>query len=975
MNKLTVVLSVFIVLLISVSTASAFEDTFQNHPGDTLTGGDMWTSETYYAGSATIVNTPYSDTKAAQVSASYSAPGYGWAWAKTNICSCSNYWSFSVVGFSGDTGYTCVTFRFFDSDNVFLGSSSDMDVYLASYHSSDHWEMLRSGDTFGLYINGVYKGNLGGTYSSMPCYMRIRYSSGASAGSITFDDFSNYGSIVGTWEHDTEIIRNWDNPESSAPTEFHASYAWADTIGYEEHNPPADSLITKHFRTGEVINVTNLSSSEPSEIIEYNVSTLLYHEDHDDDKYGLYLQELRQGGLTLAYDHFFYNFDHYQQESGSVDFDKEVYVAGEIAKLTTHLSSPSFADYSYYCYVQDSESQIKEQWTLVAIDETHNSDTIGYDSGVYYVILTAKDKSTSFQYDLDWDVMNINEEILVRGVTYNTETESVLGSVPVKLKQGLQYYNDTSNSSTGEYNVTPLSKDITTEVNASKTNYVHSNFTFVPLVNGVYEIDLFLLPDESHITHSGTSIGGLVREIPFNQEVSSATVHIWNDTWSDFTTTNSMGYYKFDNLVNDSGYNLNATAAGHTSSENEEVTTGAVNSYTYHYITLPRLFDLTVKARHVSTHDLISEFTAGFNDGEITTKTTNGTVRFDVPYGIWKVEAYADNFYGSYNYVYIANTASTTLYLTPMEEEGGMGTYYAPPHLVEFRVVDIWGVPLRDINVNATGFETTLVNLTWLQKLFGYSSEIEVYNTTMEGTTDYSGAISFMMVETIKYKMTFINASQNISAYREIYPKDDRYIVTIGEVPTQKIAYWITSEQNNTANTGNITLHYSDYNTPVKTNWVNFSVYYLENNSLVFSHNFTTINETNENTSINLNASYSYKVKCVADHDDFGEFKWYITVIFVVPEKSKLPVVQTMKDSLEDWQLQTFSIFVIILFALIFGGGSQGVAGMVVSFTAIGFHLFGMMPLVPTVAGAVVYPLLAVMAIVNLLGERREEPA
>ena len=310
------------------------------------------------------------------------------------------------------------------------------------------------------------------------------------------------------------------------------------------------------------------------------------------------------------------------------------------------------------------------------------------------------------------------------------------------------------------------------------------------------------------------------------------------------------------------------------------------------------------------------------------------------------------------------------IYLEP-ESEAGVGTYYPPPHLVEFRVVDVWGVPLSDITINATGYETTVGDLTWWQNLFGFSAEVEVYNSTMEGTTDSAGHISFFMVETIKYKMYFTNASQNISAYREIYPKDDRYTITIGEVPAQKIAYWITTEQNNTANTGNITLHYSDYNSPVKTNWVNFSIYYLDNNTLAYTHNFTTINETNENTSIDLNATYSYKVKCVADHDDFGVFTWYVTVIFILPEKPKLPVVQTLKDSLEGWQLQTFSMFVIILFALIFGAYSSGVGGMVVSFMAIGFHLFGMMPLVPVLAGVVIYPLIAVMAIVNLLGEQR----
>jgi len=392
-------------------------------------------------------------------------------------------------------------------------------------------------------------------------------------------------------------------------------------------------------------------------------------------------------------------------------------------------------------------------------------------------------------------------------------------------------------------------------------------------------------------------------------------------------------------------------------------------SYEIHNVDLDPILSLGVIAK-TTNEEIIASFIATLDSTSLNTTSGEELVFTDLHYGMHELTVTSEGYFPYQRSIYLDSNTNITAY---MQEgaEGGAGVYYPPPHLVEFRVVDVWGIPLSDITVNATGYETTVVNLTWFQKLFGFNEEVEVYNSTMEGTTDSIGHISFFMVETIKYKMWFTNASQNISAYREIYPKDERYTITIGEIPTQKIAYWITSEQNDTANTGNVTLHYSDYNSPVKTNWVNFSIYYLDNDTLAYTYNFTTINETNENTSINLNASYSYKIKCIADHDDFGVFTWYVTVVFIMPEKPKLPVVQILKDSLEDWQLQTFSLFVIILFALIFGAYSSGVGGMVVSFTAIGFHLFGMMPLVPALAGAVVYPLIAVMAIINLLSEQK----
>ena len=379
-------------------------------------------------------------------------------------------------------------------------------------------------------------------------------------------------------------------------------------------------------------------------------------------------------------------------------------------------------------------------------------------------------------------------------------------------------------------------------------------------------------------------------------------------------------------------------------------------------------YTLTVKARDITTGSDINHFIAELSTGEVRETVYGETTFTCLESGYYEVTVSASQYEHRQETVILDQNKTVIVYLLKLSEP----EYFLPTkHLVEFQVVSIWGVPLSNVNVTALGYETTMTNLTWLDKWFGYSPEVEIYNSTMTGLTDSNGALSFMMVETIKYKMWFTNTSQNISAYREIYPKDERYVITIGEIPTQKIAYWITTAQNNTANTANITLHYSDYNSPVKTNWVNFSIYYLDNDTLAYTYNITSISETNENTSINLNASYSYKVKCVADHDDFGVFEWYVTVVFIMPEKPKLPVVQTLKNSLEDWQLQTFSLFVIILFALIFGAYSSGVGGMAVSFMAIGFHLFGMMPLVPTLAGAVIYPLIIVMAILNLLSEQK----
>ena len=450
--------------------------------------------------------------------------------------------------------------------------------------------------------------------------------------------------------------------------------------------------------------------------------------------------------------------------------------------------------------------------------------------------------------------------------------------------------------------------------------------------------------------------------------------------WTGLSGTDGWNYFELwipdasgsANLSDIVKFEVNATGSGEIVILFDEIRTFEPAT-DFVFLTLYGFFTLTISAKNIDTAESIMSFTATL-DGAETEGTTTGVVSFtQVVGGLHTVYVSAEGYYGGTGSPFVWHNMTYAVYLLSTEVSenvtGGAGVYYPPPHLVEFRVVDIWGVPLSNIAVNATGYETTVVNLTWWQKLFGFSSEIEVYNSTATGTTDSAGHISFFMVETIKYKMWFTNASQNVSAYREVYPKDDRYTITTGTIPEQRIAYWITTEQNNSANSGNISIHYCDYNTPnVKTNWVNFSVYYADNASLIFSHNFTSPTDVNENTSIDLNASFVYKVKIVADHDDFGEIKSYSTVVFVMPEKPKFPI-----EGLNDWQITMFGMFLIIFAALIFGAVSSGVGGLVVTFMSAAFYYFGFLPLIPKAAAYVIFPLIIIVAVINKISEQRAE--
>lgn len=638
------------------------------------------------------------------------------------------------------------------------------------------------------------------------------------------------------------------------------------------------------------------------------------------------------------------------------------------------------SDYQYKLYINKSVSENvvgNSMWTVYNTQDFILQETTLTTTNQNLTVMKNKIPITITAID---NYGNTYTDTLPHGYTYDfatsegfiynamngTPIDSATASFesPTTTKTGLS-------NATGYYLAIGIETSTITECNASKSGYSHAPFYFTFPSAQNYNIDFPMMPS-ANATYLNASIAGVVTSLPYNEPIEDAVVQIANASWNDSTLTTSTGYYFFDGLSADT-YTLNASKGSSYDASSNEDETIATDEYRVHSFILNPNLDLTVTVKDLSTSALIQNGSVVVNS--ITEILSGGQATFtNLDPGTYEVNAESTGYYPAVVEKYVDDFGeTTTIYLTASTgvEESGAGAQY-PPHKVEFRVIDIWGLPLTDITVTASGTETTVANQTWWEKWLGINPSVDVYNETMTGTTDSAGHISFLMVETVKYQMTFVNASQNISATHEIYPKDDRYTITIGEIPSQKLAYWVTSEQNNTDNTGNLTLHYIDYNDPVKTNWVNFSVYFLDNDTLAYTHNFTSIIDTNENTTTNLNASYIYKIRCVADHDDFGVFAWFVTVGFIMPDMPKLPVVQDLTDELDDWQVTIIGMFILIVFAFIFGAVSSGVGGMVIAFMSSAFYYFGLLPLISSTAAHVIFPLIIVIAILNLMITQKE---
>jgi hypothetical protein len=343
---------------------------------------------------------------------------------------------------------------------------------------------------------------------------------------------------------------------------------------------------------------------------------------------------------------------------------------------------------------------------------------------------------------------------------------------------------------------------------------------------------------------------------------------------------------------------------------------------TYHNFEMSAFYNLTVHCKDYETHNTIVSFTAVFDETNVES-TTDGTVVFhNITYGVYRLEAASAGYYTGVEYVFMGQDTTETVYLIQMTNTtGGVGTYYPPPHLVEFRVQNIWGHPYSNVIVTITASETTMSTWDWLTTVFGFAGDpaSEIENSTMNGTTDDYGDISFLMVETIKYRVTAVNTTQGINVTKWIYPKDDHYVIIVGGV----LEWWgegteemmnLTIDISTTIlddTHANITVVYSDSSGNTEELWIylNTTANYTER-SCLDSYNVSGTSVVTHNFTVSPYSGRSYFVNVVAQHPSFGTKVWSFAVKF--------------KGLLIDLGLP-YSVYPFLAFALlIFMGGLFG---------------------------------------------------
>lgn len=610
----------------------------------------------------------------------------------------------------------------------------------------------------------------------------------------------------------------------------------------------------------------------------------------------------------------------------SATFDRTRYLSTETATVSTHIKdyTPASKTYSLRLYKFEGGvlGDLADTWPIASADTTINIDVSDYEPGNYIVYLY--ETYAGIGTVLAYDTSEFSYTVGYYGKTYNAESGAALSSVSVSLVQGALSDTDTSDAS-GNYDVSGFITGTPITVSASKAGYTHESITLTPLNTLNYNTNLYLLPTSP--SHTGTAIAGIVTDAGTGMAVSGATVSLAGAT-TRTTTTSATGYYRFDSVTAGTHYVKAQKGDVVSSNETVDVSVGAIEIQN---LQLQQGYTVTVTVRDTvganvegATVSLIQGGTTEYTG----TSDADGKVAFTgVTSGTYTLYSAKDGTSASQTLI-VDGDETVTITILSSGSVGGVGQQY-PPHNVQFSVKNFWLYPVEGVTVTVAPIETT-GEVSWLEDWLGLGEAVDVLGTTMTGTTGSDGSITFMMIQNVKYRMTFYKEGIIDTSY-DLTPQDSYYDVLTWNIGVD-LNPWLPGGSNQyeivrvnittqeiDSDTARIYVEYND--AALSTSTLSITV---ENSTGTTLDTYTASpkNYVNRTFSVEDYSGETYTVRINATHGDFGEIKRTYNVAFG-GRFVEIP-------GFPDWAYLYLAMGILILIGMIFGASSAEEGGLVI---------------------------------------------
>jgi len=860
MNSKIVLLILAVVAAISLTyPVDAFEETFQWYPDGVFTsnwvgGGSIIDAGTYnrqHSQSASIGGAPYSSSN----------------YVQSKYVFDSNYIAFKMVTCSGsastgnDAAYGQVIL--YDTDGVAILTYTICSRSTATANSN--FEFLRDIGTsqVQLKINSVSQGNVGTSsknigYIKFYTYAYMYWVTSSASVTLTVDDITTTGYISGIGVETPYHSQNELNlkPMSSSflmktipQADFDSSYF--DIIWQKA----ASNGTLQTLYSTRVKNVSESVYSGVKYLNRYNNLTA------NDTNYGLYFERLTKNDVIQSSDYFFLVP---AGTTNTITSDATATI-GQQEIISYSIGAPDFAGSSYTINVYSYNALVVSLPIATgAATGTVTWDTAGNSAGLYFITLS---KTTSgIQTDLAYTITTLVSTLLIRGTVYDAVNATPLSGVNINFSQGTTWYNTTSNGN-GSYNLSGLTVALLTRINASKSTWMHNNYSFTPLAPQMYTINLYLISTGFNCSiaagggnSTNTCINGMVENNPYHQAVGGAAVFLGNGSYFANTTSNTTtGYYQFLNLSDDNlTYVVNATKSGFMNSQDYNVTT--INQTDVQQIILmSEIYTLTIQAQDASNTNTLLDFLLLFNLANYNTTVGQITIS-NLVYGQYPAIVSATDYISSSQTILMDSTKTVTFLLTPISAAQASTIFKTLPHDVAFIVQDLAFNKKSGVSVTAQGYNTTVGSWTWLADLIGIDFDlIPINNMSMIGITGTDGSIDFKMDGSIYYILTFSGGNISNTTWRGYPTKYEYYIIvptTLYGTFTNNVDQFSTMITTVSSKTINSTHAYINASHNDSMNQTSSIIIYLNKSIVGDPNNQTNLQIKNGGTNATYNASF-----------------------------------------------------------------------------------------------------------------------
>jgi len=475
-------------------------------------------------------------------------------------------------------------------------------------------------------------------------------------------------------------------------------------------------------------------------------------------------------------------------DPGYIEFDRSIYATSDTAVVTSNVPDVFWdtLTYTYSAHIYRSTDLVTPvtSWTVSTQEQVENVDMEEFGAGLYYVYLYMHEISGGTSYLIDSDSATSYSAFILSGYTYDGPAGTILEGTSITATQSGTPHTNTS-LETGYYEFDPMSIGTAISILATKTGYTNYSESITPLAAVRVVKNISLVPDDIGeywtFADNGAACGGFVFVAPYNATATGANVTLSNGTWSSSQIMGPEGWYFFDKLSEET-YDFDATLTPYIPISSN-VTTVADNFTRKDFVFGEGTYDLTVYVLDSVTGGLMTtNATITINDGAggIESQTvSNGTALFENLYGSYTLTVSSTGYTTSTRTVLMDEDKYVAVTLSVASESGGSSTYYNP-HQVKFVIQDNYGRGLADTTVTVTPTTSTLDTITnWLTTLLGLPSDTGIDTTALSGTTDTNGAVTFVMVEDIRYQVDCVNVGQGVDETYYIYPKDDAYVIIV----------------------------------------------------------------------------------------------------------------------------------------------------------------------------------------------------